>query len=485
MTSADVRDVLSLPLKENVTPTPHTKTKQKARLPKADGMTRELYSLLGDNAPPLALLQPQRFKERPRLNQKAASWEWKAFQNEARTDGLELYHWRKHQDGPDSSEPYAFSKFNQKPTVVSYTDEEYKSYFSTVEWSREETDYLFEMCREFDLRFIIIQDRWGFEGPERSVEEMKERFYSITRKILELRTPIPMMSAMQLEEMKSLNFNKEQETERKAHIISLMKRSSEQIAEENALVGELRKLNTKFKAMEKERTELLNLLSAPPTTGNITPYQGSQGLSNLITNLQAADREKKKKKVPLNSLPNINPPPSVSIISNTNKSSAAAAPGTTESLPKVRKFTPKEEQLYGISYPEGRSISGVQLRSQKPPVIKQSQQSRIYSVLTELGIPLRLIMSTKDSMAKFEALQLGIAAMLDVKKGIDRVEQEGRIGAAREKSEVPGPSFAAKSSITEEDEDTNFNSSAADRASLKRSASVQSEEVTEKKQKKN
>ncbi len=42
-------------------------------------------------------------------------------------------------------------------------------------WSREETDNLFDLCEQFDLRFIIIADRFT---PPRTVEELKGRYYS-------------------------------------------------------------------------------------------------------------------------------------------------------------------------------------------------------------------------------------------------------------------------------------------------------------------
>lgn len=42
-------------------------------------------------------------------------------------------------------------------------------------WSREETDQLFELCERFDLRFIVIADRFP---SDRSVEDLKSRYYS-------------------------------------------------------------------------------------------------------------------------------------------------------------------------------------------------------------------------------------------------------------------------------------------------------------------
>ena len=37
-------------------------------------------------------------------------------------------------------------------------------------WTKEETDYLLGLCRQYDLRFVVIADRYQFGNSERSVE---------------------------------------------------------------------------------------------------------------------------------------------------------------------------------------------------------------------------------------------------------------------------------------------------------------------------
>lgn len=46
--------------------------------------------------------------------------------------------------------------------VWKYFDEEYETLIRPVsgDWSREETDYLLDMCERFDLRFIVIADKY-------------------------------------------------------------------------------------------------------------------------------------------------------------------------------------------------------------------------------------------------------------------------------------------------------------------------------------
>ena len=45
--------------------------------------------------------------------------------------------------------------------VYKYNDEEWNNVIAKdPDWSREETDYLLDLCELYDLRFIIIADRY-------------------------------------------------------------------------------------------------------------------------------------------------------------------------------------------------------------------------------------------------------------------------------------------------------------------------------------
>jgi hypothetical protein len=46
---------------------------------------------------------------------------------------------------------------------------------STQMWTKEETNELFDLCERFDLRFVVIADRFS---SSRTVEELKDRYYS-------------------------------------------------------------------------------------------------------------------------------------------------------------------------------------------------------------------------------------------------------------------------------------------------------------------
>ena len=64
--------------------------------------------------------------------------------------------------------------------VPVYSDIEYQQHLHDDNWTRQESDYLLEMCGRFDLRFVVMHDRWdATRFSSRSIEDMKERYYTI------------------------------------------------------------------------------------------------------------------------------------------------------------------------------------------------------------------------------------------------------------------------------------------------------------------
>lgn len=71
---------------------------------------------------------------------------------------------------------------------------------SDADWSQTETSYLFSLLREYDLRFVIVADRYAYPGDEghefvdlagggrgRTIEDIKSRYYSICRRLVRSR----------------------------------------------------------------------------------------------------------------------------------------------------------------------------------------------------------------------------------------------------------------------------------------------------------
>ena len=101
-------------------------------------------------------------KKVPKLERPVDKWVWSPFSNPARQDSAQFNHWVKRKE---VGEVYAFARFNRKATVVTYTDEQYEKAIAPLksDWTKLETDVLFELCDRFNLRFIVIADRFSYE----------------------------------------------------------------------------------------------------------------------------------------------------------------------------------------------------------------------------------------------------------------------------------------------------------------------------------
>lgn len=113
---------------------------------------------------------------------------------------------------------YPFAKYNVQATAYTYSQDEYTRFLEGVvyanyqegqvmirhqdkDWTKEETDYLFGVVQEYDTRWHIIHDRYGYPGggPRslevraraislsaelRSSQDLKDRYYSVCRKLV-------------------------------------------------------------------------------------------------------------------------------------------------------------------------------------------------------------------------------------------------------------------------------------------------------------
>ena len=109
------------------------------------------------------------------------------------------------------------------------------------DWTKIETDVLFDLCERFQLRFIVVADRFQSELVEaiknaaiggkkreqksllksdRSVDEIKDRYYTVSKAVLEARkeTNHPIVLKP---------FNYEQEIRRKTNLEKIFMRTKE------------------------------------------------------------------------------------------------------------------------------------------------------------------------------------------------------------------------------------------------------------------
>jgi len=146
---------------------------------KPEGMSREVWQISRDRQSQQEALAPvvpthAGLKDKRKVSARKVAWSWQPFKNSARVDDLMLKHWVKTgtggtllpgSNGGDVGGDYAFSKYNKKVDMVMYNDEEYDTLLKDLtedDWSREETDYMFDLLARFDLRFIVVHDRWDY-----------------------------------------------------------------------------------------------------------------------------------------------------------------------------------------------------------------------------------------------------------------------------------------------------------------------------------
>ncbi len=135
-------------------------------------------------------------------------------------------------------------------------------------WTREETDLLFELCAQFDLRFPVIHDRWTLAP--RSVEELKDRYYSVAKAIIEHRTKsnkdalsgLPLALQKHCQAITMNPYDYEYECIRKNQLEWQYRRSKKELREEEETVREARRIEQGRKRSAKERQRIAKLLGS-------------------------------------------------------------------------------------------------------------------------------------------------------------------------------------------------------------------------------
>jgi DNA methyltransferase 1-associated protein 1 len=219
---------------------------------------REAFALLSSTHPlvPSQLmgeLKKSEAKERPKKRGQV-TFKWKEFDNPGRSDGLKLKHWVKcYKDAATgkvapAEKEYAFSKYNKSTKIFRYDDDEWNTFLAAdSSWSREETDYLLDLVESLDMRWLAIADRYSFPGgQERSMEDIKARYYSVSRQLLLGREGGP--DAVANHPLIKHPYNAQHEKERKRGLELLMARTPEQDAEEDIILAEAAKIEAKRKA---------------------------------------------------------------------------------------------------------------------------------------------------------------------------------------------------------------------------------------------
>lgn len=343
MASHDLRDVLNLPSSDPARP--NKRAKPSAPRPNLKGLAREVQNLGGDN--PISIVPDVSvFKKRRHASRKpAARWGLKGFTNSARDDNgaLVLRHWRRKTDdgappeppahdgeggqpvgegadaAPEADEPLedsAFAKYNVRVQVPQYSEDQYNANLESDDWTREETDYLMQLAKDFDLRWPIIWDRYDYvpqpqpseadasdpstamvPAPQsRTLENLKARYYEVAAKMMAVQKPAQYMTRPEFELYEMMqSFDPAQERARKEFALNTMARSQDEAREEESLLLEIKRILARTERFNEERRELYHRLDYPATDADINSFKTSAGLQNLLQNLMTVDKSKKRK----------------------------------------------------------------------------------------------------------------------------------------------------------------------------------------------
>ncbi|PHH72832.1 hypothetical protein CDD82_5779 [Ophiocordyceps australis] len=498
MTSSDLREVLNLP---DGTTGPRASKKQRAPIarPNLKGLAREVHNLGGDN--PIAIVPDSTSVKKRRWSTRkpASRWELRAFHNSGRHDQtLLLRHWRRvggKEDGAGQQEPQpglteaepaqaedsAFAKYSVQISVPQYSDEQYQHLLQNDEWTKQETAYLMETVQEYDLRWPVIWDRYDWNPPatngvanadgdeskavihqarSRTMEDLKARYYEIAAKMMVAHKPAQFMTQAEYEMHEIMaNYSPQQEKARKDFAISTLLRSREEMREEESLLLEIKRILTKSERFNEERRELYHRLDYPQAEQDISSFKTSSGLQQLLQNLMAVDKSKKRKSVGGHdgiSPAGANGPQSAAAESGKRDSAASAghrdgagagvsSSGTNkkgqekqaqEKQPSQerRKLNAHEEAIYGVTHHE-RLGSGPTFRTEKINKLfshkSNQQQIRINNMLNELDIPLKLAMATAVTTAQYELLVTAVSSLLEARKTSDKLDAEIKIEQAK------------------------------------------------------
>lgn len=407
------------------------------------------------------------------------------FLNQARSDGLILKHWRREpgprvlpgEDAPmedtENTEPYIenngdYVKYRIEVDIPTFSDEEYDAYLRSDDWSREETDYLFQVIKDYSYRWAVIWDRYDYQPSanshltqetvngdgqalaalpfappkQRTLEDIKARFYHISAKLMKLRIPEMQMDAEQYTTYEMLSkYNPEMEGNRKNLAAALMNRSMDEVKEEEFLLAELQRINMAAHRLDAEREELRARLEAPApnqqVSAGLASFTSSQSLQALFQQLFAQDRSKKRasgggsglSRISLNTNDLAQTPSSASAQMSAAARRQSMATSQSAQTP-IRVLSPQQEHRYNVSTHD-RLTSGVTFGSDKLLKMRQAksnvQTQKIAAALLELGISEVISLPTSRVADVFEQLIGKVSKLLDVRKVREKEEGECRV----------------------------------------------------------
>ena len=216
------------------------------------------------------------------------------------------------------------------------------------------------------------------------MEDLKDHFYTIWRKLIKLKQQPGEERNM---ELALLAYDKLQEVERKRLVNDLMRRTKEEIAEEETLFKEILRLRQNEAEMSYERENIMRLLNVhvntnppplpPVDTSAITPTLAA--LASRAVSQSKTDTSKKKSSMKLSG----ETPQPKSRKTSVSSVSGTVSGGTTTPIGTPGRFNFPGEPL---SARKPNFNVGISVRTQKMLQVKSNIAMRVSSTLQELGI---------------------------------------------------------------------------------------------------
>jgi DNA methyltransferase 1-associated protein 1 len=368
---------------------------------------------------------------------------------------------------------YQFAKYDVSITVPTFTDEEYSTHLESTEWTREETDYMLGLVKDYSQKWPIIVDRYEWTAPQvnssqkfssqaeylkavvrssepqgRALEQIKARYYEIWAKTLALKAGgMANMNETEFQLHEALTkYNPTTEAARKELAWALHKRSVEEIREEEYLLSELQRIAISAHKFETERAEVRARLESAPTMGNTLGMPNSFAAYNQLYNqLMAQDRNRKSRhrlSIGQGDMMMQSPVGMTPMSAHGHRESMSGLNNSQQkkgslSMPTpVRAMSSSAEAKFGVSTHD-RLTSGVNFRSDRLMKLRQAksqiQTQKIALALGELGVPDLIQLPTMRVLGAFEKLVARVQRLVDARKLVEKEEGECRVqGALRE-----------------------------------------------------
>lgn len=253
------------------------------------------------------------------------------------------------------------------------------------------------------------------------MEDLKARYYDCCRKLTAGRPAADEQAKNTT--MNSYIFDKAREGERKTYLKSLLDRTAEEVAEEQFLYIESRRLEQNFDQTARRREDLLRTLGGPGSGATLqggmvsgsAPMGAAQPGPRLVGAAAAAAHK-----------------------ASANRAAGAKAAQHASQVPVDPAFdaqhhitrleAPGQVTLNPFGLPRSGIYSAaaptVTLRSARMPTVKPALIPKVTEALTEMRISQRLVMPTCSNQERLEALNAAVAQLVELKKQVERAEYE-------------------------------------------------------------